>query len=286
MDEFLAALKARELVKKIDSEEVPVDIKKYLAAVPECELREKSDLRQDEPGYSFKNAAGKYFIVINANDQLERQRFTALHELAHIVLDLPSQHSGSLGDKRAPNEICCDVFAAELLLPHRVFTPKALKATIGLDAIDELADQFGASFTATGSRFAAVTDKLCAFVISDQGKVRYAIRSNSLRRIGAWISPGMSLPPNSLSASRRTGDPSDTTREISADVWLADWRRGGVLLEEARYIKRFDQTLTLLWFDEDDVAEKPTLSDDGSDEAGPLDELDGILRFEKRIRKR
>lgn len=285
MDEFAAALRARELVNKINSNDIPVNVEKYISSVPGCELRVKRDLPDEQPGYSFSKG-GKHFIVVNGKDPSERQRFTALHELAHIDLGLPSEHTGLPGAKRSPNEICCDVYAAELLLPYRIFKPLVLDGSVGVDIIDELAGRFDASFTATGSRFAALTNVLCAFVISDNGKVRYASRSNSLRDAGAWIPPGMDLPASSLSARRRSGDSSRSTNQMAADLWFSDWRRGGKLLEEALHIKRLDQTLTLLWFDEDEVSddEKPVLEDD--DDRGLLDELDGVLTFAKPRRKK
>jgi hypothetical protein len=120
----------------------------------------------------------------------------------------------------------CDVFAAELILPYRLFKPLADEATIEMDAIEDLAGQFLASMTATGSRFAAVHPEPCAFVLSEQGKVRYASRSNSLRDAYAWIQPRLDLPRGSLSEKTRGGVASDGPERVDADIWFADWERG------------------------------------------------------------
>ena len=68
---------------------------------------------------------GRRCIIINGNDRPERQRFTACHEIAHIVLELPTEHAngGSQFARRSPNEVLCDVFAAELLLPCHLVQP-------------------------------------------------------------------------------------------------------------------------------------------------------------------
>lgn len=145
----------------------------------------------DEAGYCFQNN-GKHFICTNANDRTERQRFTVCHEIAHIVLGLPSQHGASPWwsyEKRPLAEVLCDVFAAELLLPYDLFQPQAEKPSISLTAIDDLAERFQASMTATGSRYAAVLSAPVAFVLSERGKVRYASRSNPLKNAYAWIPP-------------------------------------------------------------------------------------------------
>ena len=57
----------------------------------------------------------------------------------------------------------------------------------------------------------------------------------------------------SLSEKVRAGNPSDGTEKTDADIWFNDWERGGVLLEEARHFPRWDQTLTMLWFEDEEV---------------------------------
>lgn len=278
-------MRARELVGRVNPTKIPVLLESYLADVG-CILRVDFDLSADEPGFSV-NIGGKEHIVVNGRDSAERQRFTTCHELGHVVLKLPSQHAESplwSYSKRPPNEIYCDVFAAELLLPYRLFKPLADDAPIGFAALDDLAESFSASVMATGSRFAAAVDVPCAFVISQERVVRYASRSKSLRDAAAWIAPGTGLPPGSVSTKAKA-DVGIESGEIPADQWFADWRRGGTLLEEARYLPRWKQTLTLLWFDDDEI---PALDgdDQDSDEEQGLKELDGTLPWPGRKKRR
>jgi hypothetical protein len=89
--------------------------------------------------------------------------------------------------------------------------------------------------------------------------------------------------------------------EIDAGDWFSDWERGGVLLEEARHLAQWDQTLTLLWFESLEV---PTPQQhprserrwklegrdipyrrQEDDESG-LKELDGKLRWPGKSRRR
>ena len=286
MDEFGATLRARELVARIRLGSMPARIEAYLEEVG-CHLKIDSTLSSDEPGYSVK-IGGSHYIVINGNDVPERRRFTACHELGHIVLDLPSEHADApvwSYSRRPPNEVNCDVFAAELLLPYRVFKPMADAKAIGFVALDDLASRFEASVTATGSRFAAAVDAPCAFVLSEGGKVRYASRSKMLREERALISPGIQLPHGSLSEMVRNGRTANcAAHQIEADRWLSDWKRGGVLLEEARQLTRWDQTLTMLWFDEEEVPSES--SNEGDQEESGLKELDGTLPWPGKSRRR
>jgi len=286
VDEFTAVVRARALVRKVNLGTIPAPVEAYVEHVGGV-LRLETDLGPDEPGYSFESK-GKHYICVNGNDSAPRRRFTACHEIAHIVLGLPSDHGSAPWwsyAKRSPDEICCDVFAAELLLPHQLFEPLVERAEIGFAAVDELRRRFVASTVATGSRYAMVITAPCAFVLSEQGKVRYASRSKALRDVTAWISPQASLPSGSVSARVRTGVSCYDSEEIAADLWFSDWDRGGVLREEARHLGQWDQTLTLLWFEDEEV---PPPKREGREEAENLglEELDGILPWPGKRRRR
>ncbi len=247
-------------------------------------------MEPNEAGFTVR-VKDKWHIFVNANDRPERRRFTVCHEIAHIVLGLPSDHKDSPSwsyERRSEDEIACDVFAAELLLPIKLFKPLAERAEIGLAAVDELATKFKASRLATGSRLAASVAAPCAFVFSEGGRVRYASRSASLREAFAWITPKMALPQGTTSFRVRAGEPCDGPSEVAADIWFESWRRGGLLLEEARHFKQWDQTSTLLWFEDEELP--PMRRDDGArnrdfEEQG-LAELDGILPWPGRSRRR
>lgn len=284
MDEFTVILKARELVQRVKVNSIPVPVERYLQAF-NCDLKLDNTLRPGQSGCSFEHK-GKRYVVVNDKESEERQRFTVCHEVAHIDLGLPSDHDAPLWSyaKRPQNEIFCDIYATELLLPYQLFRPLACKAEIGFAAINDLADKFEASVTSTGSRFAAELDLPCAFVLSETGKVKYASRSKALREMNAWIHPGTLLPPTSASAAARNGNRNQNTEEIAADVWFSDWRKGGWLLEEARHLPRYDQTLTLLWFDEGDEPRSQKVR--ANEDDGLLKELDGNLPWPGKRRRR
>lgn len=282
IDEITTVLRARKLVNTVNPTTIPVAVESYAAHVGAI-IRPQTDLGPDESGWSFESG-GKHFICINANEQEERQRFTVCHELAHIVLELPSEHKALpywSYIKRPLNEILCDVFAAELLLPFHLFKSIADKEEISFATLDDLAGLFMASNMATGSRFAAVISAPCVFVLSEQGKVRYASRSTALHEVNAWIPPRTDLPYGSVSERVRAGKDCDSPEEVDADIWFSEWERGGILLEEARHLNRWDQTLTLLWFKDEEV---PLSYEEAEEELG-IKELDGILPWPGKKRR-
>jgi hypothetical protein len=273
----------------------------YLKEV-QAVLRVETDMGPDEAGYSIA-LGDKRYICVNCNDREERRRFTICHEIAHIVLGVPSQHEAQpwWSAKRPLAERLCDMFAAELLLPEKLFQPVAEDAAVSLATIEGLANDFCASFTATGSRYAATVTTPCVFVLSEDGQVRYASRSKPLVDARAWITPQMELPHGTLSHRVRNGDLPQRC-EVDADVWFDSWERGGKLVEEARHFPQWDQTVSLLWFENEEVpsgagtqhrpesrwsyeGRSTPYSRDEEDESG-LKELDGQLRFPGRRGRR
>lgn len=184
MDEFTATLKAREFVAKVAPLAIPAPMQAYVDQIG-ATLKVLHDLGDDEDGFSVMKPNGRFGICVNGNQKKERQRFTICHELAHIILGLPSEHGSGPSwsyAARSPNEIICDVFAAELLLPYRQFKPLVDAAECSLVSVNALAHKFEASLLATGSRFATMIGLPCAFVLAEQGKVRFSSRSARLRR--------------------------------------------------------------------------------------------------------
>ena len=284
-DEVIAVLKARRFVSSVKPTTIPVPIRPYLDAAG-ATLSCVTDLQPNEPGWSFpKN--GKLYICVNAADREERRRFTICHEIAHAVLGLPSDHTKQpwWSTKRPLAERLCDLFAAELLLPKTLFQPLAEKSAVGFEGLDALASQFLASTMATGFRFADVKSTPIAFVLSEGGKVKYASRSKALIDANAWIAPQMGVPRDTVSQRARARE--EVGREkIAADVWFSDWERGGTLVEEARYLPKWDQTLSLLWFESEEVPTFARYHHERSWDEPALEELDGNLRWPSRNRGR
>ena len=197
MDEFTAVLKARAFVRSFRDLALPVAMEPYVEKVG-ATIRYDADLADDQSGYSLP-IKGQWHIIVNARDVEERQRFTICHELGHLHLGLSSEHIGKsdlqLYTKRPKNEILCDVFASEILLPSDLFKPLVNEAEMGFQSVTTLARDFEASWTATGSRFAALNQTPCVFVLAERGFVRYASQSLPLREMGAWVQLGALVPP-------------------------------------------------------------------------------------------
>jgi Zn-dependent peptidase ImmA (M78 family) len=253
MDEVQATAAARSFIAGLDLSNLHDSLDVYLAKVNAKVKFE--DLGQDESGYTVP-IIGSPRIVVNSNEPASRQRFTICHEIAHLALGLQSNHGDiplSAYAKRDPNESACDVFAAELLMPYFLFKPHVPDTPPTFELLEDLAQRFGASFPAAASRFASICDEPCALVACESGRVRYTVRSASLRALGGWIDVKGPIPPGSISQQLRLEKESGRdSGEVAQDIWFSDWPQGCDLTEHARYYAKRDETIALLWFESED----------------------------------
>ncbi len=275
MTEFEAEQKARRFVRDAGISAVPVDLGLYVAmVVGKVSL---NVLDPGEAGYTMVTGSGP-LITINEMDRATRRRFTVCHEIGHLVLDLPSEH-GHGPDwsyaKRSTNEVCCDVFAAELLLPIVFFTPVARGLALDFDTVDELRVKFFASREATASRLAATSRLACGYVLSEGGKVRHMVRSPALRDARGWVPSGTPLPTCSAAAELRGGSSRSGSATYSGDMWFEGWQ-DVELSESSVFIPEYDQTLTLLHCTDQD--ELDALPRAGISEREGDDDDDALLK--------
>ena len=293
MDELGTILKARKFVRDADNESIPVDVER-LAAATKAEIRVVYDLADNESGQTAR-FKGKHLIIVNGNHSEERQRFTALHEIAHIVLGLPSQHHGATlttetllrYGRRPPEEVLCDVFAAECLLPYDSFAKQAAGTDICMDAVKSFAKEYKASLTATGSRFALHANAPCAFVLSEVGRIRYVSRSKYLKELKGWIHSNLPVPRRSV-AHRLIQDVSkwEDYDELPTDVWFdGGIRNRPFVAEEAILLRDWSQCLSLVWFEVSLTPVSERWDADENDEP-LLKELDGTLPWPTKSRRR
>jgi len=292
MDEFSAILKARNLIAEAGVESVPVEIEMYLRLpIVNAILKVDYDLPNDQAGSSTV-ISGRNCIFVNGRHSTQRQRFTVLHEIGHIVLELPSIHPNGLTIKdlfsyqaKPWEEIACDVFAAELLLPEPQFRKDVYDEEIGFRSIEKLASKskYDASLTCTGSRFAVLNDTACAFVLAESGVVRYVSYSLAMRNRKCWIPTRVHIPEGTLTANKLRRGTEQGPMEIEAYKWFENEKNPGhYIVEDVRLLEQWDQSLTLLWFDDTGEAEN---FEENEEDVG-LQMLDGNLPWPSKHKRR
>ena len=83
--------------------------------------------------------------------------------------------------------------------------------------------------------------------------MRSVSRSKLLEHAPAWIPPRLDIPEGSLSNKVREGLTAGSQDTVDACHWFSEWERCGTLVEEVRHLPQWDQTFSLLWFEDDKV---------------------------------
>jgi Zn-dependent peptidase ImmA (M78 family) len=291
IDELAIRLRARQFMADLDLSNIHNDLSVYTRKVNAKLTTE--EMSGGESGYTLTRRDGKSSIVVNELERRERQRFSACHEVGHLVLGLASNHQETPSwsyAKRDDNEIACDIFASELLMPFEAFKRDVDQEQPSFDLVERLRARYVVSFAACASRLAAVTDYPCAFVFMNSTVVRYASRSKALRDLNAWVEMRAPIPSGSVAHRLvQEGEWSGEDSRVAQDVWFRDWSKGYDLNELAKHYPNFDETFSLLWFEPDSGPDTPARSWGGSvaqEDDGGLKELDGVLAFEKRSKRK
>ncbi|QSX74230.1 ImmA/IrrE family metallo-endopeptidase [Lysobacter arenosi] len=288
MDELTAISRARRLLEKHPSARAPVDI----AAIAEAEgfeVKESDKLESGTAGMLLQRG-GRKIIVVNKNDHPYRRRFTIAHELAHQILGLPSVHGARVPSdelerhgRRPKEEILCDVFAAECLVPWKLIQQQANNLHFTVETISELSELYEASKPCVASRFAQVSEDLLAYVPVESGTVRHAILSRSLRESGLRITVGIKVPRTSAVYRAMERDEGIAIVDIEG----TDWSESGVAgdfscHEEAFHVGDWDQGFTLLTFEEAPSSSDAVSDRDIHEDDERLSPLTGHLEWGKK----
>ena len=190
--------------------------------------------------------------------------------------------------RRPPEEILCDVFAAECLLPYEYFSNDVADLDISMDAVKKLAEDYKASITSTGSRFAVNANGPCAFVLSESGKnpiritVEVSQRAERLDWTLTFLFPKGSVAHRLVQNTSKNED----YDEIATDTWFNNGVKNYPLLaEESVLLREWDQCLSLLWFDDDLRPAGDNRTFDSDDEP-LLKDLDGVLPWPSKSRRK
>lgn len=289
MTELDVVQKARAFVASVGVQALPIDLEAY-AKKANARIR-REPLGPRESAETLTRPDGVHIMTVNSAEPVSRQNFSICHEIAHVILGLPSNHKEVLSwgyVKRDPNEWMCDLFAAELLMPFALWRKTAPDEEPSHALIDHMATAFNCSFPAAASRYAALATCPCAYVTMQRGKVRFAQISTPLRTVGAKIALRSPVPPGSIAQRLRDGGASRFDQGIvEQDIWFQDWDKGLEMSELSRHYHDADETVSLLWFPDVDLPEVE-VNRFGQREVddGGLAELDGQLPWPGKRRSK
>lgn len=197
----------------------------------------------------------KAIITVRKDAPRERQRFSAAHELGHWMRDrgkmafsceakVFAQEWNADNPERRANR-----YAADLLLPTTMFTPRARNREITFASVHELAKAFQTSLTATAIRLVELGSFPAMIVCHNLEKRHWFIRSEDVPN-EIWPLERVAEETAAYRLLKGMSTPSTPTR-ISADAWIkhADsWRYS--LIEDSLRLGN-GSVLSLLWWQDE-----------------------------------
>lgn len=193
------------------------------------------------------------FITVDSESPRARQRFSVAHELGHWMIDrgklsgFVCTEKNLLADWSGDNpEWRANRFAADLLMPTRMFAPAAKNRDMTLDTVRDLCSRFETSLTATAIRLVENGSFPAMVLCSKAGGVKWKFRDRDIPdEIQLCDAPGSYTTAAELLSGR---NPASGPVEVQASDWFTHPRsRYYSVVEDS--IRIFEGTvLSLLWW--------------------------------------
>jgi len=197
-------------------------------------------------------------IFLAPGQDIGRRRFSIAHELGHFHIPRhqtigaglhcsDADLNVGLNDKKRTEWEAND-FAAELLMPERLFSADASRYAASFESAIKLAgtDMYNVSITAAALRIVQTSRAKCCLVSASRGRINWIARSSACPYI--LHGPGDPIPRQSAIAGVMRGEDSLTSQiDVDPNAWVdsrnADYYE---VYESTHCIPTLDQILTLI----------------------------------------
>ncbi|MFZ4775603.1 MAG: ImmA/IrrE family metallo-endopeptidase [Terrimicrobiaceae bacterium] len=247
----IATTKAREIHQKLEIEE-PDEIQvEKIANYYNIRVTEEPLSGMD--GCIVRDGERAVITIRSTVGYQPQKRFIVAHELGHFFLhsktrqiETVTQEQTSNWSERDIEEYEANLFAADLLMPPVLFTPRFDNNDLSLNLVESLAREFQTTFTSTAVQLVLNSREECA-LISSQGRQRkWAVRSPGF---SFHLSEDGYIHGCSCAAEVMRTRSRSRASDIEASYWLDGFRRNhkALITEDSRFFPKIDRTLTLLW---------------------------------------
>jgi len=198
----------------------------------------------------------KGVISVNRNIAfIGQRRFAIAHEIGHFKLHSNNKPAFFCTDemflewyRKNQQEPEANAFAAELLMPEQHFRKAINNRPPSKELLDEIAEAFQTSLTATCARYAEIGPYPCILFVSTDGKLKWVRASHDFNYF--HISIGSDLTARSCAGDYfYQGNEEEEPTTVFPDSWFTDrnLRKDTKFLEYPIYLKRFNTVLSLVW---------------------------------------
>ena len=182
-----------------------------------------------------------------------RRRFTIAHEIGHFLIEGEGHAQTTAGRPASEDdeaETPANEFAVELLLPEKRFLKLIDFEKPSLKNIDNIANYFHMSATATALRYQRLCAFRCAILKSQGDKIEWCVPLHGNGNFPYLLRSDTAVPVGSVLEKRRADERLKSgLHEVPSVTWLApdDAKRVPHLFEDSKFYPRHDVGLTLLW---------------------------------------
>jgi len=204
-------------------------------------------------------AGDQAIISVDEDSGPERRRFSVAHEIAHWMIDRGKLFECQKADLRMPwsrathPEARANAYAADLLMPERLFLPTACNKPVTFDTVDQLRKIFTVSRTAAAFRLVQIGNADCMLVCHGHEGRRWFVGS---RRVDGHFWPHQQLSKESDAYAILQGEAgSGRSQTVDADDWIEHRSAGEYEIRE-HSVRAGEVVLTLLWWKDSTMIER------------------------------
>lgn len=183
-----------------------------------------------------------------------RINFTVAHELGHYLLHRNLRDTFQCGQTEMMDydslqsrrlEAQANTFASYLLMPRNDFDVQIKGQEISFELLGHCAERYQTSLTATVLKWLEFTGEAAMLVVADHDEfICWSFCSHSARRLGAYKSPGETVPSSALDYLKENSSGARTPRRVKAGVW----HETEEAVESAIVSDQFEQLIFLIRF--------------------------------------
>lgn len=197
----------------------------------------------------------KALIIVNSASSKERQRFSAAHEIGHWLADRGAVASCTNEMfinrwKQQDKETRANRFAADLLMPKKLFISEAKGKPITLNSTRELARVFQTSMTATAIRLVEHGSFPAMVICSDRKGRKWFISGPDVPvKLFPSDQPGPgSAAHNIIQGGKAVSEPID----VKADQWFDYDGSDRYWISEDSFRVTEELVVSLIWWEDED----------------------------------
>ncbi len=222
-----AVCRARDLVAELQIQEPAEIVIEMIAPFKGAPVRYAELTGCD--GRMVRIGGTALITVRQSITRVGQRRFVIAHELGHVLLhpgvrqidEVDASQIRNFSDRQAPEELEANYFAAELLMPRKLFEQDAHKIEPSWDAVRALASRYQTTLSSAAIQYVHSTTEPVALVASESGDRKWFVIGEHAREF--FLTDALKVHQYSCAHELLA---ENKTHSRASDVAAGAWFRG------------------------------------------------------------